>query len=175
MTPLPHNNTTLYFVDYSGVGQNHTAEVRTSVGLSPLQFGTAFGSFLTSLGSTVFLGTVNQVRLQAKNANVSFPVITGIEGTSFGAGAGTVDSVPVAVNFVGRSPGGRRVRLMMFSYSGPFSTFRLTTAESAAIANCVTTLNTTANCFFAIDELKPVWYSYANVLVNAYWQRNVRA
>jgi hypothetical protein len=93
----------------------------------------------------------------------------------YGIVGGTVDSVPVALNFIGRSPGGRRVRLELFSYGGGLSTYRLTSAESTPVLNAIAILNGTAGTFQAIDGLDPVWYPYANVLVNAYWQRAVRA
>lgn len=175
MAPLPHNNTALYFVDYTTVGLQHTMEVRANANTSPGVFGTIMQGFLTQLNTLVFAATVSGVRFQAIGQNVSNPVVTGMEGFTFGSDAGTVDSAPIALNFVGRSPGGRRVRLMVFSYKAAFSTYRLTIAENNGIGAAVTILNGEANTFLAIDGQAPVWYPYANVLVNAYWQRAVRA
>jgi hypothetical protein len=119
--------------------------------------------------------TVNTVRFAAAGSNVSNPVTTGFEGTSYGSGAGTVDSVPAFVNFIGRSSGGRRVRLAVFGYKNAFSTFRLHSTEDTHIADCITDLNGLANGALAIDGIKPTWYPYANVGFSAYWIRAVRA
>lgn len=175
MAPLPPESTARYYADYSTVGKNHTLVVRATAALSPASFGTLIDSFWTALGSLVFTTTLNTVRFSASGSNVSNPVTCGFEGTVYGAAAGTVDSAPVALNFIGRSTSGRRVRGMVFSYSGAFSTYRLTSAEDAAIANTVAVMNGATNAFLAIDGTSPIWYPYANVLVNAYWQRAVRA
>lgn len=175
MAPLPHDNTAIYYVDYSTVAQNHTLEVRANGGLSPAAFATWFDIFIAHLAADLFTWTLNVVRWSAAGSTVSSPVTTGLEGNVYGSGAGTVDSVPAFVNFVGRSSGGRRVRLAVFGYKNAFSTFRLTTAEDTHIGDAVTDLNSVSNGALAIDGLKPVWYPYANVGFSAYWIRNVRA
>jgi len=175
MTPLPHNNTAIYYVDYSTVFREHTLEVRANAATSPSLFGSLMDGFFSSIATILYPLTVNTVRFQAIGTNVSNPVITGIEGNLYGTGVPTTDNVPIALNFVGRSTGGRRVRLMVFGFSGGFSGYRLTTGESNPILVATTVLNGEANAFLAIDGVAPVWYPYANVLANAYWQRQVRA
>lgn len=175
MAPLPPESTARYFVDYATCGEEHTMEIRATAVVSPATFGTILNNYLLNIQALIFPLTVNIVRFAATGSTISNPVTTGMEGQVRGAGTPTVDNVPIALNFVGRSGGGRRVRLMTFGYKGAVSAYRLTSAEDANISDAVDTLNTTANCFLAIDNTKPVWYAYANVLSNAYWQRRVRA
>lgn len=175
MTVTSPDNTPRYYVDYVCLATNHTAIVRAAAPLSPSAFGALYGTFLTASGNLFFSSQVTLVRWSAAGSNVTNPVTTGIEGTTYGTGTGTADSVPVSLNFIGRSSGGKRVRIEIFSYSGPFSTFRLTGVESPAVQNMVNTMNGSSNGFLSIDGLKPLWYSYANVSVNAYWQRAKRA
>jgi hypothetical protein len=175
MAPLPPNNTPTYFLDYTTSLQEHTMEVRAAASVSPATFSSIMDSFLTQLASELSQITIVGGRFRAAGTTFSSPVVLTITGNSYGVGGQTQDSLPIALNFVGRSPGGRRVRLMVFGYKGTFSAYRVNTSESTAVTNAVSTLNNTVNCFQAIDGLDPVWYPYANVLVNAYWQRKTRA
>lgn len=175
MTALPHNNTAIFYVDYSTILTGHTAEVRANGGLSPSAFGTFFDAVMGHLSSSLFPVTINLVRWSAASSSVSNPVTTGIEGNVYGSGAGDANSVPAFLNFIGRSSGGRRVRMAIYGYKNAFSTFRLTPAESSGVGDTITELNALSNGALAIDGLKPTWYSYANVGFSAYWLRAVRA
>lgn len=175
MAPLPPESTARYFLDYSVNAHTHTMEVRASGAHSPASFGSAMTNLLGAIVSLLLPITVLDVRFAASGSTVSNIVVSGIEGAVFGTGTGTVDDVPKELNFVGRSTGGRRVRLGIFGYKGVVSTYRLTNAESSAILNATTILNGTSPYFFAIDGLVGVWKPYANILFNSYWQRKVRA
>ena len=175
MAALPHNNTAIYYFDYTESGREHTAEMRFDGGVSPAAAGAQFTGMLIDCLTLLRAMTLLTVRHQVSGSNVAFPVVTGYEGTTYGSGAGTVDNAPQYMDFVGRSSGGRRVRLAIFGYKGPISTWRLTSAESAPINTAVARLNAAAGMFLAIDGIKPLWYPYVNVGYNAYWQRKVRA
>lgn len=174
MAPLPHNNTALYYVDYSTGTVGHTFEVRSDGAFSPASFGTWCDAFLTQVSALTCQITVNVVRFQADGANVSNPVTTGIEGNTYGSGAGALDQFASSLNFVGRSSGGRRVKLSVFGYDNAFGDFRLTAAESINVSDAVDILNGTAGIALAIDQVAPTWYPYANISVNAYWQKELR-
>lgn len=175
MAPLPHNNTALYYVDYATGSIEHTFEVRYNGAVSPVALGTSIDNFLNAVSELTCALTVNRVRSQAEGSIFSFPVTTGIEGNVYGTGAGAPDQFASSLNFVGRSPGGRRVKLSVFGFDQSFGDFRLTTGDSIPVDDAVTVLQTAAGLYLAIDGLDPVWYPYANVSVNAYWQRNLRA
>lgn len=175
MAPLPPQNTARYFLDYTTTGRNHTMEVRAIGAHSPAAFGSVMNGILLATTSLYNLITVSTVRFAVNGSVVSNPVTSGIEGNTYGSGAGTADDAPRAINFVGRSPAGRRVRLMIFGYKGGISTWRVTTAESVPIQNALATINGDANFFAAIDGIKAIWKPYVNVMYNAYWTRKVRA
>jgi len=175
MAPLPHNNTAIYYVDYSVDGQEHTFEVRFNGAVSPSAFGSHINGFLGPLAALLDEVTINVVRFQAEGSDVSNPVVAGIEGNTYGTGTGGPDNVPRFLNFVGRSSGGRRVRLAVFGYKGANSVWRLTSTESTDISDAVDVLNGTSGTFIAIDGIDAIWYPYANIGYNAYWQRKERA
>ena len=175
MAPLPHNNTAIYYVDYATGVVEHTFEVRYDGAVSPASFGTFVNSFLSTVGDLTCALTVNRVRSQAEGSLFSFPVTTGIEGNVYGTGVGAIDQYASSLNFVGRSGGGRRVKLSVFGYDQSFGDFRLTEADSTVIDDAVILLNASSGLALAIDGIEPVWYPYANVSVNAYWQRNLRS
>lgn len=175
MTPLPPDSTRRYFVDYTVAGHEHTWQVRTEGGLSPLAFGGFLNDFATALGGIMLPTTINQVRTAAPGSNVSVPVVTDQEGRTYGGGSANNIDVPKFINFVGRTSGGRRVRLAVFGISLLDLSWRYTTAEESHIATCVSLLNASVGIGLGVDGIKAVWYPYANVGFNAYWQRAVRS
>ena len=174
MAPLPPNSTAQFFVDYSAATRNHTFGVRVNGLESPSAFGTHLHSFLLAVSPEFYPITINAVRFQAAGTNFSSPVVTGEEGTIFGTGTPTVDQAPFALNFRGRTSGGRRSGLEPFGYKGITSSWRITDAENVNVAAGLAVVIAQANAWLGIDGLKPVWYPYANVVHNAYWQRKVR-
>jgi hypothetical protein len=175
MAPLPPESTARYFMDYQVLLTNHTMEIRATGVHSPAALGTFMGTLLTTLAPLVYTITVQGFRFATLGSTVSNPVVTGIEGNTYGTGVSSSDSVPLCMNFVGRSPLGRRVRAMLFGYKSSISTYRLTGAESAPIATATSQLNGSTTLFQAIDGGDPVWKEYVNIMYNAYWQRAVRA
>jgi len=175
LAPLPHNNTAIYYVDYSVDQREHTTEVRFDGAVSPAAFGASFGGLLTDNIANLNLITILGVRHQVQGSNVSNPVTTGIEGNTYGVGVTGPDNVPKFLNFIGRSSGGRRVRLMLFGFKGAISTWRFTTVENAGVSAGVARMNAASGLYLAIDAVEPLWYPYANIGYNAYWQRKARA
>lgn len=174
MAPLPPESTARYFFDYTSVFEDHTFVVRHNGIISPASAGASVATFLGALASIFFPITITTVRSAASGSTISFPVTTGIEGTSYGSGIATSNDAPRELNFIGRSSGGRRVRLGLFGYKDAISDYRVTTGESTPVNNAVNHLNASVGLFLAIDGVEPTWYPYANMLYNAYWQRAIR-
>jgi hypothetical protein len=175
MAPINPNNTGRYFVDYTCGPQEHTSVCRANAVVSPAGFGTLIDAILTGAAPIMYAITLNRVRWAAAGSNVSNIVTTGFEGTVYGTATPPTNDVPKYLNFVGRSPGGRRVRFALFSFENDISSYRLHSAEDLAIAYVVSLLNSSPNAFLAVDGLKAQWYPYANTGFNAYWQREVRS
>lgn len=172
MAPLPANSTPRFKVFYTNAGQQHVMDIRSHD--SPAAFGSNVNTVFNGLGSTVLQTTLDFVEFAADGSNVFNLVVTGFEGTVYGTGAGSLASPSQYVNFIGRSGDGRRVRLMVLGMASVPGDFRWSAGDSAAIDNVITSLNSAANHFVTIGDIKPVWKSYANAGYNAYWQKQIR-
>lgn len=174
MAALPENNTDRIFVDYQNAIAQHTLVVRTIPEATFEQLGADILDFLANVGALVANSTVTRTRFSQANTNFSVPVDMNLDGYVFGSGAATLDTNPIAITFVGRSNGGRRARASIFGYTGGASAYRVTTTESAAVAEVVSTLNAQSRAFRAIDFLQPIWYSFADIKPSDYWVRRSR-
>jgi hypothetical protein len=172
MAPILPNNTARFRVSYVVGGENHTFEVRS--GASPSAVGTLVDHFLSSLGAAIGAMTINGVEFAAEGSDIFNAVTTGIEGNPYGTGAVTNAVRANAYNFIGRSPGGRRVRLMVFGAVDLGSDFRFVAGENAAIDSGIEALNDAGGNILCIDGLTPIWKTYANCIVNAHWQKQLR-
>lgn len=173
MAPLPTDNTAVYELFYTNVGRQHAMQVRVGV-ISPAAFGGLMDAFFTAANTLLYPTVVDNVTFRPAGTTVSNPVITGIEGNTYGAGSPTVTNVPQYVDFVGRSGGGRRVRLAVFGVTSTGTDYRFAPGENAQVDGMIAILQAAPTAFLAIDNLKPVWKSYANAGLNSYWQRKVR-
>jgi len=172
MAPLPIDNTPRYKVFYTVASQQHVMDIRSSD--SPASFGLNVDDLLTALGSAILALVIDEVQFSPSGMTVFNAVTSGIEGNTYGSGAGAILNKATYINFVGRSTGGRRVRLAVFGASAVGTDCRYVAGEDARIDDAIAALQVSANHFEAIDGLKPVWKSYANAGFNAYWQRAMR-
>lgn len=172
MAPLPPNSTARFKVFYTNIAQQHVMDIRSAD--SPVAFGLNVDDLLNALSGMLLATVIDEVQFAASGSNVFNAVTTGIEGLTYGTGAGTPNLRAAYVNFVGRSSGGRRVRLAVFGVNNVTDDYRFISGESAFIDNALLALNATANHFICIDGLAPIWKNYANSGFNAYWQRAVR-
>lgn len=173
MAALPPDSTARYRVEYTTCGRQHTMEIRSV--LSPAAIGTFVGDLLTALGTKIFSLTVGVVSFAASGSNVFNPVTSGIEGITYGAGTGAVRDVPKFYNFIGRSTGGRRVRLAVFGAGIDGTDYRVYGSEDTNIDDALSVLVAFGSGIKAIDNITPIWKPYVNMGFNAYWQREVRA
>jgi hypothetical protein len=59
---------------------------------------------------------IDEVQFAASGSNIFNPVVTGIEGNSYGSGGVSAPNAAFFLSFVGRTSGGRRARLFVFGY-----------------------------------------------------------
>lgn len=173
MAPLPPNNTPCFEVFYTTVGHQHSSLIRTGV-ISPATLGPLIDAVWTSLSPIIKATTIDYVTFRPSGSNVSNPVVTGVEGNTYGSGAGTDIYVPAYYDFIGRSTGGRRCRFTVFGASLDGANFRFSAGENVNIDLAQTVIAGATQAWFAIDNTKPIWYTYVNAGVNSYWQRKVR-
>jgi hypothetical protein len=142
--------------------------------MSPASFGVFITLLVDTLDPLMFASTIDDVEWAASGSNVFNPVVTGAEGHGYGTGAGTVTEIPEYIDFVGRTPGGKRVRAAFFGLGISAVDYRFQAGENADVDAAIAVLVGSSASLLGIDGLNPVWKSYANQGFNAYWQREVR-
>jgi hypothetical protein len=173
MAPLAPSNTARFRFHYSAVTLQHTFQIRS--GASPAAVGTFVGALHTALGNTLFLHTITSVDWAPAGSDIFNPVVTGIEGTSYGSGAGSDFNEPWALTFVGRTAGGRRARISLFGFTTLSGNYRVAPGEMANVDAAIAVLQGAGSNCLGIDGLVPVWRTYANVSVNDHWVKEGRA
>jgi len=197
MAPLPHNNTALMYFDYvtgnAVTSQQHTMQMRLSSSTTTLveEAHIQMLALLTAIGAANFWSgwRILQTRLQAQGANFSTPVsspelapLLAFAGTETGGYQPRYEAIETT--FQGRSPtAGRRVDVSIYGLVPvtPIpNTFRVAVdfsnggnwvADALAVLNAAPSLGT----FLAIDGTAPLWYGYANVNYNSYWEQELRS
>jgi len=172
MAALPPENTARYRVHYTVGDEQHTMEIRSAA--RPSALGTLVAHFLSELDSAIGAMVVDFVEWAPSGSVFFNPVVTGIEGSSFGTGTITGDVRAWAFNFIGRSTGGRRVRIMVFGAVSLGADYRFVAGENAAVDAGLQALVDAGGNILCIDGLQPVWKTYVNALVNAHWQKKLR-
>lgn len=175
MPALPEETYPRLFIDYEGPMGQHTLQFRQSAGDSSAVAATKAAEFINTVKGIVYNGvTFNAARWAVAGSNVSNPIAwTPIAGTA--AGTQAAAAFPIFVSWIGRTTGGRRVRLFLYGTNiNPDSDFRLGIGDATWVSASVSRLNSSPYPIYGIDGLPPVWKSYVNVGYNAYFQRKRR-
>lgn len=173
MAPLSPDNTERFNVYYTAGAHQHSMQIRTD-SMSPATLGGYVDTLLTELTSLMSATTIDYVTYAASGSTIANIVTTGIEANTYGSGTPSVLNRPLYINFVGRSTGGRRVRMAVMATTDLAADFRFVAGENAHIDAAIAQLNAVTGAWLAIDGIKAVWKSYANTGMNAYWQRKER-
>jgi hypothetical protein len=173
LPPLLPSNTPRFRVNYTASNHNHSFQIRS--GASPAAIGTHITTFLTTMTSLLFQLVVVDVEWAPAGSDVFNPVVTGAEGHVTGAGTPSAPTLePLAINFIGRTSGGRRVRRAIFGAMGGGTNYRYTPGENANVDNAINVLQAAGSMLQGIDGLTPIWHNYANVKYFDHWVREVR-
>jgi hypothetical protein len=170
MPPLNPNSTARVKVIYENAIAQHVSLIRVFEAASVPVATDAFEALTTALTGLLSVGVVTGVQFAAQGSDIftDVPAST-LLGHNWGTGLTTEENNAVALNFIGRSTTGRRVRWALFGYNGATSAYRLTSLESSAVAAAVAILEADADVFQAIDGSNPVWKPYANVKAFDHW------
>lgn len=183
MAPLPPNNTARYLVNYRANGKEHTVQFRYGDGGVPGAPDLAFiGSVSAFLSAALPLLPSDFSVLTAfyipSGGTVAFSTTP---PTIVGTGAASVSDseAPAYLTMVGRSDGGRRVRITLLGLGvspaqeeGVYGDYRVTSSESTTVAALRTALDGSA--VIGIDGDDVNWYGYANLGYNRHWQDEMR-
>jgi len=177
MAPLPSNNTGVLFVDYSTCGENHTAQLRFNSPGTYLDCMIILDAMWTAMVAFLYQVDIIGARVRLGNTNVSNPV-TWTGDAQYGGDPGPHYATAQYVDFVGRSSGGRRVRVEFFGaqayFDGGGDDYRFQAADFPFVVTCLNALTSDPGNAIAIDGLEPSWHQYGNGGVNAYWRNRVR-
>lgn len=180
MAPLPANNTSVLFTHYRANAREHVMQIRyNAAGAPSADFVNLWKNFLTSINN-LMPTDYTWLGWEYRPAGSNFASLLSTAGPTL---AGTIPLTPSLapsyMHFIGRSLGGRRVRLAVLGAgldpAGGTSTvvdYRLTETENAVIASALGAL--AALDAIAIDAQSIVWKPYANLGYNSYWQKQMR-
>jgi len=172
MAPLPPESTPRYRVVYSGNGHQHTQEWRSH--LSPSALNTLLEQLWTEMSPLLYSTTIDDVQFAADGSNIFNSVTMDIVGNVYGSGSGSVSTVPYFISYIGRSSDGRRLRVYFYNVNELGVDYRFGAGENANVDDTIADLIAAGSDLVTIGDLTPVWKSYANGGISAYWQRNVR-
>lgn len=172
MAPLSPSNTPRFRVHYIGGGLEHSFQMRSNQ--SPASIGTAANAFLAALAPLLHVITISFVEFAPAASDIFNPVTTGIEGNSYGTGTAPTANTAIAVNFIGRTSGGRRVRVAIFNVTGLALNYRATAGEVAAVDAARATLVANSLSWLGIDGIVPVWKTYADIKAWDHWVDQLR-
>lgn len=173
MAPLPPNSTPRFKVLYTQLGVQHELQIRSEE--SPSVIGTIVTSLFSALTGAIASLSIDEVQFAADGSDIFNAVTSGIEGDTFGIGGHPASDAATFWSVIGRTSGGRRVRLYFFGMGGMGADYRYSAGENATSDALLDALADWPTEIIGIDGLSPVWKSYVNAGVNAHLQRALRS
>jgi len=173
MAPLPPSSTPRFRFHYTTMAHQHTMQFRSHA--SPAFMGTFFHDFLTAIANSIAPITIDFVDFAPDNSDIFNLVTTGVEGQTIGTATFTPEQEAWTYTFIGRTAGGRRVRLSLYGAITLGSDYRVLSSESAAVAAALTVLRTNNVGLVGIDDVAIVWKSYIDCNANDHWIKVLRA
>lgn len=173
MAPLSPSNTPRFRVHYETVGQQHTLQVRSHS--SPASVGTFLNSYFSAFGTTLATVLIDFVDWAPAGSDIFNPVTTGIEGLSYTGGSSAPENAAWEYTFQGRTTGGKRVRVGQFGALFLTSDYKISPTESSPIDAVIAALVAAGGLIVGIDDLIPIWKTYATVKPNDHWVKKLRA
>lgn len=172
----PDIYTRRFYFDYSNAVSQHTMLVRVLPEVDLSVFWPIMDSFFTQVSQLTASFQIDQVRQGEPGSTFTFPVVTGLEGNTYGDTLFPADanSNPRALSFVGRDGLGVRGRLFVYGAQAQDNNYRITSAENTVVADLVNFLNERESTFVTITGNANNWNSYANLKANDYWVRRSR-
>lgn len=175
LAPINPNNTLRYWVDYTTCGEQHSMQCRAGSDVTPADAGATIAALFNDLTSLFRLITIDSFRYANPGSNIT--VATAWPGAStYGSGVGAHYESAQYLDFVGRGPTGRRVRVAIFGcmFTTVGGDYRFSRSENAPVAAALDTLVSDSSIFLDVEYEIPVWNQYANSGVNAYWRNKIR-
>lgn len=171
MAPISPDNTPRFKFNYTQNGFVHSFQLRSHD--SPSGIAAIVDGFLTALDVSITTLVITTVEFAAAASDIFLPVVSGLEGDSYGSGFNVNPIANWFYGFQGRSAGGRKWHLDIYGATTLGTDFRLLPGENLDVDAGVTALQGSSG-IVGIDDTDVSFYSYVNCGVNAHWQRAVR-
>jgi hypothetical protein len=176
LTPLPASNTKRYFIGVIADSIQHFMQIRVADTVSDAAAVTNLGNFVTLLLPTCYSSSVfNQLLVAQKGSDIRNPVSGWANQTGAIPGSQPDEDRPYTQCARGRASTGRKVRLFFWGMQITRTaswTFVPTPGSDLEVA--VSSLNTAAEYFLAIDGNKPVWVADLTLDFNDHWESAAR-
>lgn len=173
MAPLPANNTSRVFVDYTDGTNQHTVSCRFDESFSSAEEAVAqMAGFLNAHGQRSFLITIIGARSQGAGESVSLP-ITWTGDATYGSGLMSPTLAPRQVLYLGRSADGRRIKVSMFgSNLSETDNFRTLASSVGDVGEAIAVLEAAGltGAFLTISNLVPLWLGYVSHNYNNHFE-----
>jgi len=172
MTALAPSSTARYKFFYTNLSHQHTMQIRSAAAAAVV--GAIFDNLLTQVTGAIASTTLDYVEYAPIGSDIFNPTVTGFEGNTYGISGHPASDVATFWSWVGRTTGGKRVRIFLFGMGGMGGDYRYVNGELASADNAQASLVAASPDLIAIDGLVPVWHAYTNAGVNRLWQKNLR-
>lgn len=189
MAPLPANNSSRLFIDYTSLNTQHTVACRYEGIQTTPNLIAAFNEIADVL-SGIMVSSDSVLAARYQNAGTNFSIelpVTPVPGANGLAGNLWVEDPDSAqISLVGRdNVSGRRVRWLFFTPYNFAATWptdnRYNPGENPSIDNFITNWSSLAGGggampfpLVSIANNPVVVYDYANICKNGYWERTQR-
>ncbi len=175
MAPLPVSNTPRLFIDYTSVGQEHTAVIRLPLSAGTSEAIDAYNGMKAALLAITYTSDAIQgARFAGLASNLTFPLSV-IGGVGTLSGTPDPDYKPNFASWTGRGGTGRRCRFTWFTaFVTPVSDGYRDDTPNAQFSAVRTALLSASVAAVDISGMTVFWNPYVNFGVNSYFQRKAR-
>lgn len=171
LAPLPPSNTKRYFVGIQDPNAQHHMQIRVAPSYSDASALSDFTALFTAMADVLFDDYVfNELLVAEKGSDIRNPVSGWIPIVGAATFSQADHDYPLGITARGRSATGRKARFTLWGQFFTVPTNWLYVPVGAGRHDAlISTANTSATTFLAIDESKPVWSRDYTVDYNDHW------
>lgn len=173
MPPLPPSGTPRFKFGYNTAGFGHTFQIRSHG--SPSAVGALVDTFLNALSDALFPFAIGTVEFAPTSSDIFLPVVTGIEGNTYGGGSPTVQEEAWYYGFQGRGATGKKWHLDIFGAISLGTNYIWQPGEYTVMDNAVAALQAFGSSLVDISDAQVSVYTYVNAGVNYHYQKKLRS
>lgn len=175
MAPLDPTNTARLKIIYQNIIAQHATVIRVNDPDGVTEVESVFANYVANLAAGFFFHEITAVQLAAVGSDIFLDVAgSSLLSVTWGSDPASTEGNAVFAEAVGRSAGGRKVSFYLYGWKAASSSYRLTAAEDANVADAIGDLNGATDSFFAIDGLATVWKPYLNIKPGDHWVHKAR-